>query len=163
MFSVTNQIQSYMDAMIADMKYDAPSNSGRLGDSIYYEFVEGNDGSFVIEIYMEDYGEFMEFGVNGTKKNNGSPFSFTNRKPPFDSVFDWVKSRNIMFRDARGRFITQRSTAFIIQNSIFEKGLEARPFIEPNLDKNLDGLANLTSEEITKAVLEEISKKLKAM
>ena len=91
--------------------------------------------SFQFTFGMEDYGEFVDQGVKGTKSSAKAPtsrFRFgtgTGKRGGLTRAIDkMVKRKNIRFRDAKGRFITHRSTAFLIRRSIWEKGLETTRF-----------------------------------
>ena len=64
------------------------------------------------------------------------------KKVPIRVLLDWVKRKNIRFRNrSNGKFISSNSTAYIIQNSIYKNGIKGRNFIKPALDKG-DKLIN---------------------
>mgnify|MGYP000986483656 CR=1 FL=1 len=93
-----------------------------------------------LDLLMEDYGEFVDQGVQGTKDNRKAPnsdYKFgtgNGKKGGLTKAIDkWVKRHNIQFRNKKGQFITKKATAFIIRRSIWNTGLKttlfsSRPF-----------------------------------
>ena len=109
-----------------------------LYDSIAYEYSKKNYG-YEFSFEMQDYGKFQDEGVKGSNPNlvkNGrqkaplSRFKFTNKMPPLQPIFKWVKQRGIRFRNQKGQFNkgTYKTIAFIIQKRIFAQGIEATEF-----------------------------------
>ncbi len=145
MFTITNSIQSYINAMVEDIKADAPNSSGSLRSSIK-STVNVNEDGFTIGVDMLDYGLYQDQGVNGTKKSWGAPYSFQSMPPP-SKLDKWVVSKGIAPRSG-GKFTSRKGINFVIARSIMENGIRPKNFIEPNLDNKLEGLANLTAEEI---------------
>lgn len=131
MVSITQSIQAYIDAMIEEMKSAAPNNTGDLRKSIKSNVVVDNNG-FEVQVEMLDYGIFQDKGVNGTERNWGSPFSFKKRIP--SSVFS--------------SYTKSLSHQFAIATNVRKNGIRPKNFIQPNLDPKLEGLANLTADEI---------------
>jgi len=105
--------------------------SKKLYNSIDGE-VKVNPNSFELSFSMLEYGVYQDKGVKGTKsnyiENKNSPFSYKSKMPPRKSIEDWVKSRRFQFRDKKGRFMSYTSMSYIIQRSIFQKGLKASLF-----------------------------------
>ena len=131
MLSISQSIQSYINDMIEDIKSAAPNNTGQLRSSIK-STIKVDDNGYEVGVEMLNYGEFQDKGVNGTERSFGSPYSFRSRIP--SSSFSGYTS-NI-------------SGQFVIAASVMKKGIRPKNFIEPNIDPKLDGLANLTAEEI---------------
>ena len=104
-----------------------------LYNSIHYKLDEKN-GNYNLSFIMDYYGTFLDKGVKGTKsnyiQNSNSPYSYKNKKPPMKPLADWAKKRNIRLRDEKGKFKkgNYRTIGFILQNSIFEKGIRATMF-----------------------------------
>jgi len=101
--------------------------NGKLYESIDGE-VKVNPNSFSLSFYMEDYGVFQDKGVSGTKKKYNTPFSYTTKMPPRKTLEQWISKRGFQFRDDKGRFISYKSMSFLIQRSIFEKGIKPSLF-----------------------------------
>lgn len=129
-----------MDKFFKDLTIYAKSRtSGKLQSSIKYTI--DNDNLIGI-VEMEDYGTFQDLGVNGKKQNNQSPYSFKSKRPPIDSLSKWANSKGI--------------NVWVLQKSIFEKGIKPKNFLEnPYLQKEneLAEIMNLVfSEQIEKDI-----------
>ena len=95
-----------------------------------------------LNIEMADYGKFKDKGVRGkssSSKAPNSPFRFgsgTGRKGGLtEAMQSYVKRRRIQFKDRKtGRFLSYKSTAFLIARSIYQKGIKpslffTKPFV----------------------------------
>jgi len=114
-----------------------------LYESIDYDFT-GYKGGFRLVFEMEDYGKFVDEGVKGSESSQKapqSPYKFTNKMPPRKAISGWVRNRRFQFRQPNGRFMTYESTAFLIQRSIFEKGVPATKFFINAFEKKFERLA----------------------
>ena len=104
-----------------------------LYNSLNYK-VQTAKSSFSIKFYMEDYGNFQDLGVKGTKsnyrENSNSPYSYRSKRPPVKPLADWAKKRRIRLRDSKGKFKrgNYKSIGFLISRSIFEKGIRSSKF-----------------------------------
>jgi hypothetical protein len=103
------------------------SVSKKLFNSIDGE-VKVNPNSFSLSFFMEDYGVFQDKGVSGTKKKYNTPFSYTSKRPPRKTLEEWISKRRFQFRDKKGKFMSYKSMSFLIQRSIFEKGIKPSLF-----------------------------------
>jgi hypothetical protein len=90
--------------------------------------VKVNPNSFSLSFYMEEYGVYQDKGVSGTKKKYNTPFSYTSKRPPRKTLEEWISKRRFQFRDEKGRFMSYKSMSFLIQRSIFEKGIKPSLF-----------------------------------
>lgn len=100
--------------------------------------------SYRFELKMEDYWEFVDKGVQGVggvtksgrryiKKNNTSPFSFRDKKPPIRELEKWSYNNGV--------------NPFVVQNSVFRKGIRATNFYSDVVDNKLvDELVNRLEE-----------------
>jgi hypothetical protein len=104
---------------------------------------------------------FIHWGVNGTRKKRGAPFSYTTKQPPVDAVLKWMKVKPVRLRNEGGQFIKQtesrlRSAAFLIARSIKRKGIEGlRYYIVA-----LETIVPKYNEEFGEAVVSDILKSL---
>ena len=75
-----------------------------LENSIRFEVVKDANG-FTVQFYMNNYGQFLDKGVSGTKQNQSyknyegkvisSPFKYTTKGPPVDILSKWIKRKGI--------------------------------------------------------------------
>lgn len=104
---------------------------------------------------------FIHWGVNGTRKKRGAPYSYTTKQPPVDAVLKWMKVKPVRLRNEGGQFIKQtpsrlRSAAFLIARSIKRKGIEGlRYYIVA-----LETIVPKYNEEFGEAVVSDILKSL---
>lgn len=109
--------------------------SKRLYNSIKGEILEDNNYT-LLGFTMDDYGAYQDKGVKGKFTSNkapDSPYKFgsgTGKKGGLtNGIEKWVVQKGIQFRDKQsGRFLTYKSTAFIITRSIFVTGLKPSLF-----------------------------------
>jgi hypothetical protein len=107
-----------------------------LYNSLSFEQKQNQD-IFSLDMFMMDYGKFQDKGVNGKNKSYGSIYSFRNKKPPMQPLADWAKARNIRLRDEKGRYKkgNYRTIGFILQKSIYEKGIKPSLFFTKPFEK----------------------------
>ena len=125
-------------------------------DSVTLEFVFGR---------ADDYWQFVDEGVRGAggykgsgrMRGQGSPFKYSTKMPPRQPLINWIKNKPIKGRSKSGRFITNESFAFLIQRSIFQRGLERTQFFSKPFTEQL----NKQTENITKAFADDLELLLK--
>jgi hypothetical protein len=101
-----------------------------LYDSLDY-YVKESPNSFEFAFTMAEYGDYVDKGVSGTDRKFNTPFSYKDKPPPFQNIFDWVKARRLYKRDKKtGRFTKggQKALAFAIRQKIFTQGMESTHF-----------------------------------
>lgn len=128
-------------------------DTSELYNSLGYELEVGKN-SFSLSFKMADYGQFVDKGVKGKVSSNkapNSPFRFgtgTGRKGGLtDGINGWVKRKRFQFKDKKGKFMSYESTAYLIRNSIYNKGLKTTNFFTRPFEL---GFAKLP-EELTEA------------
>lgn len=148
------------EQLVEELWDRSPYSSGELSESIRYEVV-GEYDTFSIEIYMAAYGLYQDAGVNGVLQNWDSPYSYTNKMPPRQPIIDWIKTEGIVGRDNKGRFITRESLGFLIQRSIFNKGLEPQNWIDPEgeLEDKINQIGIKVYESIWDGFEDDFNKK----
>jgi len=110
-------------------------DKGDLYDSIGYDLEVGRN-SFSLYFKMTDYGQFVDKGVKGKTSSSRAPnsqFRFgtgSGKKGGLTNGIDgWVKRKRIQFKDRKsGKFMSYDSTAYLIRNSIYNKGLKTTNF-----------------------------------
>lgn len=124
--------------------------SKQLYNSLEYK-IQGDKISFL----SEDYGEYLDKGVKGSKstypESSASPFKYTTKQPP-SKVFDkWSIRKGIAPRDKQGKFVSRQSLNFLIARSIKNKGIRATLFFTKPFERGLD----LYGDEIVAGYLED--------
>lgn len=117
------------------------SNASKsLYDSLDYKLDVGQN-SFSLSFFMNDYGKFIDKGVSGTEKKYNTPFRYKSKKPPAEVFITWSRVRNIKPRNPiTGKFITNRSFGFIMQNHIFKKGIKPTEFFTKSFNQQFEKL-----------------------
>ncbi len=118
--------------------------SGSLQKSLRYT-IDGKDALFGSP---DPSSAFIYWGVNGTDKKRGSPFSYGSKQPPSDAIKQWMKVKPVRLRDKDGKFISQQdivitrgknkgkkrspldSAAFLIARAIKKKGIPSLKYWE---------------------------------
>ena len=135
---------------------------GTLFDEMSYDIEKTESGvKFVMNFgQAEDYWIFVDEGVqgaggfkgSGNKRGQGSPFKFTKKQPPFSAILPWIKLKGLKGRDkgytkkdgtvvkGTGRFIKDKTLAFLIARSIKQKGIERTRFISKPYDDMIEDL-----------------------
>ena len=137
--------------------------TGKLKRSLNYKIrVRGNEIREVTFGSKVKHAPFLHWGVNGTQKNQKSPF-FNFRKQPPSSVFiPWIKAKGIKLRDKKGRFKKQtesnmNSLAFAIGRAVKRKGIVGLRFYE----KAFTAVSKRFDKKLGEAVAEDIKDKFK--
>lgn len=115
--------------------------SSDLYGSLGYD-LDVSRNSFSLEFYMLPYGQYIDKGVSGTKKKYNTIFSYSNKKPPAEPLAKWAKAKNIRLRDEKGKYKkgNYKSIGFILQKSIFEKGIKPSLFFTKPFEKAFERL-----------------------
>jgi hypothetical protein len=109
--------------------------SKELYNSLKGEILTENNYS-IVGFSMAEYGQFQDQGVKGktsSAKAPNSPFRFgtgTGKKGGLtNSILKWVQARRIQFKDKKsGKFMSYKSTGYLISRSIFHKGIKPSMF-----------------------------------
>jgi len=120
------------------------SKSGKTNTKALYNSldadIEVSANSFRMTFLMEDYGMFQDQGVSGTKKKYNTPFSYKSKRPPLQPILNWVEKRRFQFRKENGKFMSYKSTAFLITQGIFKKGIKPSLFFTKPFEKAFERL-----------------------
>ena len=121
--------------------------------------IENTETGIKVSFDMNDYGAYLDQGVSGTKKKYNTPFSYTNKKPPMQSLLEWIKVRRIRFRDDKGKFTkgSYKNIAFVIQRSIYEKGIKPSLFFTRPFNLGVDRYES----QILKSFLDDLEENIK--
>ena len=135
-------------------KYQRPlpsprSNTGELVNSVdvYFETdLEDGVANIVVDFGAADYWEFVNYGRRPSTKY-----------PPLSVIETWAATKPVQrYRDDFGRFISNKSRAFLIARSIKEYGFYGINF----LDTAYKNVENKLIENASQLVLEYFSRKI---
>ena len=140
-------------------------NTGALYNSMSVAVGKDKDGFFVNITPQVHYWEFVDKGVQGAKKNiftrqSESPFKFGSGKGPRGlrgAIDKWVAKKGFQFSDKKtGRFMSFKSTAFVVSRAIYNRGLKPTFFISDTLKrlkpKAMQMLSKAMSEDMANAL-----------
>ena len=139
-----------------------------LEKSIRFEVITEGDG-FTVKFYMNNYGQFLDKGVSGTKErqnykdyNNqviSSPFKYTNKQPPPGILSKWISKKGIKGRDKKtGKFISNMSLAFIIGRKIKRDGIKSLSFFQKPLGLGLKQFGKDLLDNVAEDILNTLNK-----
>ena len=104
------------------------SASHNLRQSIVPTKVMVDDGNVAVAINADFYWKYVNYGVNGTEVNYGSPawgHEKNNTKSFNTSIQEWVRNRGIVAPEQFGDY---EQFAYAIMSNIKRKGQKPRPF-----------------------------------
>ena len=100
------------------------NNTKKLYNSINYKKLFEDKSNVAYGLFMEDYGDYIDKGVKGTKSNyrvnKNTPYSYKQKMPSGSMLENWAKARKIRFRD--------KAIGYVLAKNIFEKGIRANNF-----------------------------------
>jgi hypothetical protein len=146
-------LEDFRDAVIKDAKKNLRKKnvSSALSKSLEGN-VEVHENSFTLQFLMEEYGYYQDRGVHGKT----SSYVELGRYPTLarfgsgkgkkgglsEGILKWVQRRRFQFRDNKGKFMSYKSTAFLISRSIWNKGLKPSLFFTKPFEKHFKKLPN---------------------
>ncbi len=141
----------------ANLRRDKKIASGKLERSLDYN-LKTSQNSFQLQFLFNDYGEYVDAGVDGKKKKYGQrkyglkKYSFKSKMPPPKTLDKWVVKRNLEgVRNKQGQFVNRKSLTFAIAKSIFQKGFKPSYFFSDAFNK---AFKNIDKELIEKYALD---------
>ena len=139
--SVRNELDKFGKYVVqqsrSNLTRKGKKDTGDLYKYLGYDlFVSKTESSFSLSFKMSDYGQFIDKGVKGVSssaKAPKSPYKFgtgTGIKGGLTNGIDrWVSRKRIQFQDRKsGKFMSYKQTAYLIRNSIWNKGIETTNF-----------------------------------
>ena len=112
------------------------NSSKKLYDSLDKE-IEVGANSFRLAFLMEDYGKFIDKGVQGSnpsgikkgvQKAPNSPYKFKSKMIPTKVLDKWVIKKGIAPRNKSGKFLSREGLKFAIAKSIALQGIKPSLF-----------------------------------
>ena len=139
-----------------------------LENSIRFDVVKDANG-FTVQFYMNNYGQFIDKGVSGTKESQkfknyevkviSSPFKYTTKQPPPNILSKWISKKGIKGRDKKtGRFISNMSLAFIIGRAIKRDGIKSLSFFQKPLGLGLKQFGKDLLDNVSEDILNTLNK-----
>ena len=97
--------------------------SGKLLNSVEYNVVY-NGTEFLVQLTLEKYWKYLEYGVSGSVKNTNRPFGNPGWGA-YPHILEWIKVKPVLPRpDLKGKLPSQKSLAFLITRNIVKSGIE---------------------------------------
>jgi hypothetical protein len=163
-------LEVFRDAVVQQSKLNLKGqnkvSSGNLYNSIKGSAVKVSPNSIEFSIEMEDYGTFIDKGVNGKKTAYTTPYSFKDKMPPPSKLDKWIVKKGIAPRGENGKFLNRKSLQFAIAKSIFNNGLKpslffTKPFEEQykKLEGQLDNILFKDAEDMIQFITKQNFKK----
>jgi hypothetical protein len=168
--NLKKSLEIFRDAVIQQSKLNLKGqnkvSSGNLYNSIKGSAVKVSTNSIEFSIEMEDYGTFIDKGVNGKKTAYTTPYSFKDKMPPPSKLDKWIVKKGIAPRGENGKFLDRKSLQFAIAKSIFNNGLKpslffTKPFEEQykKLEGQLDNILFKDAEDMIQFITKQNFKK----
>ena len=145
------ELDKFKRYVIAKSKLNLKEQDRNVSSKLYNS-IKGEakvmPNSFSLEFTMEEHGAYLDQGVKGknsSSKAPNSPFKFGSGKGKkgglTNGIEKWVKARRFQFRDKEtGKFLSYKSTAFLITRSIYSKGTKPTLFFTKPFEKAFDKL-----------------------
>ena len=147
--NIIKELESYGSKVVEKAKKNLTlknkNNTGQLSNSLHYKVTQQKTKQPRIVFYGEDYGKFIDLGVQGNdpekmpkgsksrfNKAPNSPYQFGSgrgKKGLRKGINEWVLQRGTFeVRDDKGRFIPRKSLVFLISRSIWYTGISPSYF-----------------------------------
>lgn len=134
--------------IVQELKDAGKEATGTLAKSVDYELIEALD-KISVGIKAVDYFEYVDSG----RRKGAKP-------PPSDAIVKWMKVKGIKGRNPKtGKFIPQKSAAFLIARSIGKNGIKPVFAIKKSLRK----LKSLQAKLLTDAAVEDMTKMIQGV
>ena len=159
---VQKALDRFKDHIIAQAKRNLTNKDKNVSKKLYNSIereVKVFPNSIGLYFSMEEYGAYQDLGVKGKKsasKAPKSPYRFgsgTGKKGGLTAAMEkWVTQRRIQFKDRKsGKFMSYKSTAWLMTRSIYSKGIKPSLFFTKPFEA---AYKNLPNELIDKYGLE---------
>lgn len=146
-------IKRFRDYVVSQSKANLTRGGKNVTKSLYNSIkgeIVSEDNYTIVGFIMDEYGAYQDQGVKGSKtarKAPNSPFKFgsgVKNGGLTNGIGKWVERKGIQFRDKKsGKFLTYKSTAYIITRSIFTTGLKPSLFFTKPFEKGYEKFINV--------------------
>ena len=97
--------------------------SGKLLNSVEYQVVF-NGVEYEVQLTLEKYWKYLEYGISGKDKNTDRPFGHTGWGA-YPHILEWVRVKPVLPRpDRNGKLPSQKTLAGAITASLIKNGIE---------------------------------------
>jgi len=156
--STTRITQQQLDLFGKRVIQQARSNLTKLKKTdtkLLYNSLESKvyatKNTYKMVISGADHTDFIDKGVKGNKssaKAPNSPYKFKDKAPPVDAIEPWVKRHRFQFTTKKGKFMSYRSTAFLVAKGIQSKGIETTNFLSKPFENEYSKLSELVRQSM---------------
>ena len=158
---VQKALDRFRDHVIGQAKRNLTTKDKNVSKRLYNSLkgeVKAFPNSIGMYFSMEEYGAYQDLGVKGRKSSSKapeSPYRFGSgtgkRGGLTEGMQKWVERRRIQFRNKDGKFMSYKSTAWVMTRSIYAKGIKPSLFFTKPFEA---AYKNLPEELIEKYGLE---------
>jgi hypothetical protein len=123
----TDVVEQLKEALVAR---DVNTTSLGLSQSIQPSKVNVEGSEVNVQISMEYYWKFVNYGVNGTERSHGAPAwgpQPQGAKSFKQAILEWIPKRGVSLPS---QFSTYDQFAYAIMTNVRKYGKEPRPFFE---------------------------------
>ena len=144
-------------------------SSGELRKSLTYVLKENSDGTINVRFRANgtagNYANFVEQGVNGTRKRWGSPFSFKGKNINQKAVRKWMQRKPLRVREFKngklGGFTQateskKRQAAFLIGRSIARYGFAPLNYMRDAVNGAMNDWGQRMADAYAQDIAQEI-------
>ena len=139
-----NYLNSFAKYVIQQSRNNLTNKGKNVDKKLYNSLdkeIEVGANSFRLTFLMENYGEFQDKGVSGTKRKYNTPFSYKSKRPPLKPILDWVTKRRFQFKNKEnGKFMSYKSTAYLVAGGILKNGIKPSLFFTKPFEKAFERL-----------------------
>lgn len=159
---IQKALERFRDHVVSQAKRNLTTKDKNVSKKLYQSIkgdVKVMPNSISMYFSMEEYGAYQDQGVRGKRssaKAPNSPFKFgsgTGKKGGLTEAMEkWVQRRRIQFKNREtGKFMSYKSTAWLMTKSIYSKGIKPSLFFTKPFEA---AYKNLPDELIDKYGLE---------
>mgnify|MGYP004622735405 CR=1 FL=1 len=127
------------------------ANASRdLYNSLNFEIKIGEQ-SISLDILLNDYWKYLEYGCKGEKTSYPEAY-YPAHYPPVKAIEEWIRIKPVIPEQKNGKLPTQKQLAYMIVNSIHNKGIKPRFFFRDAGESIWEQLKDALNEAIEKDV-----------
>lgn len=157
-------IKRFRDYVVSQSKANL-TRQGKNFTKTLYNSIKGeivNEKNYtIVGFIMDEHGSYQDLGVKGSRSSSkapNSPYKFGSGRGKkgglTNGIEKWVTRKKIQFRDRdTGKYLSYKSTSYIITRSIFTTGLKPSLFFTKPFEK---GFKKYIDVDLLKAFSQDI-------